>query len=113
MEKKEKRKICGLIVRLMAGEAREINLKNQKRINWGYSKSSREVGPKEIKKELTDFLKGSSIHISTKAVQDYALRYLREHEAIATANPSYRILRERIERGEYDFSFVKNSESRP
>jgi len=109
MEKKEKRKICGLIIRLIAGEAREINIaQDTRKVCRKYNQTTQKVDIAGIKRELTDFLRENNLYISTKAVENYALKYLREHEAIATANPSYRILREQIERGEYDFSFVES-----
>ena len=92
----------------MAGEAREINMaEDKRRVCRKYNQTTEKVDLEGIKTELTDFLIENNLSISTKAVQNYALRYLREHEEIATANSSYRILREQIERREYDFSFVE------
>ena len=107
MDKEQKRKICGLIRRIMAAEAREIYLKyHPAKSNRKYLNIPNVVNIKGIKKQIIDFISEDNIDLNPEAVKKYALRYLIEHEAIATVNPSYKVLRERIERGEYDFSFV-------
>jgi len=106
MNQEQKRKVRGLIVRLMAGEAREIYTKNRPlKRNRSYNQDQ-EVDIEGIKQELSRFIRDSNLVISLEAVKRCALKYLEDHEKFASANPSYGILKKQIERGEYDFSFL-------
>jgi hypothetical protein len=110
MDKQQKKTICGLLTRLVAGEAREIYFKDDKRrVCRKYNKTTKEVDIPKIKSDLVSFIEENKLVLNQEAVKRYLLRYLEDHEKIATANPSYGILRQRIESGEYDFSFVKNN----
>lgn len=107
MEEEKVKRIQGLLRRLMAAEAREIYLEERKRVNWRNNHLPNPVDVGCIKKEIIDYLAKQHIRLSIASVQKYALKYLEEQETVGTANPSYRLLREQIERGEYDFSFVE------
>ncbi len=106
MEREQTIKITGLIKKLMTGEAREIYVKDKPiKKNRKYNQCQK-VDIEGIKRQITDYIKESNLVLNPESVKRYALSYLHEHEEIATSNSSFGILRQRIERGEYDFSFV-------
>ncbi len=106
MNIEQRRIITGLVEKLMAGEAREIYMKDKPpKINKPFNREQ-EVDNNGVKKRLRVFLEENRLVVNPESVKKYALKYLSEHEKVATANLSYKTLREKIERGEYDFNFI-------
>jgi hypothetical protein len=108
MDKQQKERIQSLIERLMAGESREIYMAENpsKKINRNYNQTLKELNMSKIKRDIAKFIKDNNLRIHPEAVKTYAINHLKYLESIATLNSSFGILRQRIERGEYDFNFV-------
>jgi hypothetical protein len=106
MDKKTKNKLKDLISRVIALDSREILIKQDKH-NPIKSKFTERYAttPKELKIKIQQiFAEYPQTFPSPESLRSYAKKYLTQQERLTDprVNPSFKLLRQRLETGQYD-----------
>lgn len=107
LNEEQTKELKGLVKFLVTTEAREIyhSLRGKRKFNK-FNQNPELKSLSEVKKEIYGFFQNNRMDFNPELLKRYMIEHIDRNEAykIATANPSFKILREKVEKGEYDFN---------